>query len=156
VTNFAGPRHVVFALAVASVGFVAACGDNQDDAGARKLLSDAQSDGYRSWERAPGWPARTTSSAPHGDEVDIYVNDVVAAALTAGEPLSTWPLGSVIAKDGWDGAELTHIAMMEKRKDGWFWAEFDGDGDPSYSGHPDLCIDCHTRGSDSVRAFKLP
>jgi len=149
-------RRVGCALVAAGVCFVSACGDNQDDAGARKLLADAQSERYRSWERAPGWPARTQSSAPHGDEVDIYVNDVVAAALSAGEPLSAWPLGSMLAKDGWDGSELEHIALMEKRADGWFWAELDGDGEPAYSGHPDLCIDCHARGSDYVRAFKLP
>lgn len=149
-------RRVSCALAAAGLCFVSACGDNQDDAGARRLLTDARSDGYRSWERAPGWSARTQSSAPHGDEVDIYVNDVIAAALSAGEPLSLWPLGSMIVKDGWDGSELEHIALMEKRADGWFWAEFDGDGEPAYSGHPDLCIDCHARGSDYVRAFKLP
>ena len=132
------------------------CGDNQDEAGAKKLLSDAQADGYRSWERAPGWPARLKSDGPHGGSVDIYVNDVIAEALAVGEPLSAWPLGSIIAKDGWDGSALELIAMMEKRADGWFWAEFDGDGDPSSSGHPDVCIDCHRRGSDFVRAFSLP
>jgi hypothetical protein len=133
-----------------------ACGDNQDEGGARNLLASAREQNYRTWDRAPGWPGRTQSNAPHGGAVDIYVNTTVADALAVGEPLAAWPLGSVIAKDGWDGSDLELIALMEKRADGWFYAEFDADGDPSYSGHPDVCIDCHARGSDYVRAFRLP
>ena len=142
-------------IALLGLAFTGACGDNQDDAGARRLLEDIRAQSYRSWARAPGWPSRTASSAPHGDEVDIYVNAVVTDAL-AGEPLASWPVGSIIAKDGWDGSELVHIAVMEKRGDGWFWAEYDGDGEAAYSGHPDVCLDCHRRGSDFVRAFRLP
>ncbi len=133
-----------------------ACGDNQDDAGARKALASAEDQSYRSWDRAPGWPGRTESDAPHGGSVDIYINDVIADALAVGEPLKLWPQGSMIVKDGWDGSDLELIALMEKRSDGWFYAEYDDEGDPIYSGHPDVCIDCHTRGSDFVRAFRLP
>jgi hypothetical protein len=133
-----------------------ACGDNQDDAGARHALANAEDQGYRGWDRAPGFPGRTPSDAPHGGSVDIYVNDVIADALAVGEPLKSWPLGAVIVKDGWDGSDLELIALMEKRSDGWFYAEYDDEGDPIYSGHPDVCIDCHARGSDFVRAFRLP
>jgi len=62
----------------------------------------------------------------------------------------------IIAKDGFDGSDLEITAIMEKRRDGWYWAEFDDDGDPDYSGRPDVCIDCHASGSDFVRAFRLP
>jgi hypothetical protein len=138
-------------VACAALG-VACGGDNQDDGGARELLARVRGDGYRTWERAPGFESRKKSNAPHGDAVDIYVNDVLAR----GEPIDAWPLGSVVAKDGWDGSELQLIALMEKRTEGWYWAEYDSDGDPSYSGHPELCIDCHRAGSDYVRAFPLP
>jgi len=141
------------ALVVASL---AGCGDNQDDAGARRLLARVRADGYRSWERAPGWPTRRATSAPHGERVDIYVNDIISEALAVAEPLTRWPKDSIIVKDGWDGSDLEIIAIMEKRDDGWYWAEFDSDGDPDYSGHPDTCIDCHADGSDYVRAFRLP
>jgi hypothetical protein len=137
-------------------GFALGCGDNQDDAGARDLLARARADGYRSWQRAPGWESRRPSNAPHGDAVDIYVNDVVARVLSTGDHDGAWPEGAIIAKDGWDGAELELIALMEKRSDGWYWAELDADGEPAYSGRPDLCIDCHESGSDQVRAFALP
>jgi hypothetical protein len=132
------------------------CGDNQDDAGARRLLKKVRDEGYRNWDRAPGWASRRTTSAPHAEEVDIYVNDLISDVLAVGEPLSRWPKGSIVVKDGFDGSDLELIAIMEKRGDGWFYAEFDDDGDPDYSGRPDLCIDCHRDGSDYIRAFKLP
>jgi hypothetical protein len=135
---------------------VAGCGDNQDDAGARALLEKIRADRYTTWDRAPGYEARRPTSAPHSEFVDIYVNDQVAEVLALGEPLTSWPVGSIIVKDGFDGDELELIAVMEKRADGWFWAEYDDDGDPDYSGRPDICMDCHRSGSDYVRAFRLP
>ena len=145
-----------FVAITVALPLFAGCGDNQDDAGARRLLARVREESYRSWERAPGWPSRRETSAPHGNTVDIYVNDVVGDVLAIGEPLGRWPKDSIVVKDGWDGSDLELIAVMEKRSDGWFWAEFDDDGDPDYSGHPDVCIDCHRDGSDFVRAFGLP
>lgn len=132
------------------------CGDNQDDAGARALLARVKADEYRHWDRAPGYEKRRNSNAPHSEAVDIYVNDIVAQVLALGEHDGTWPVGSIIAKDGFDGSDLEITAVMEKRRDGWYWAELDDDGDPDYSGRPDVCIDCHASGSDFVRAFRLP
>lgn len=134
---------------------LAACGDNQDDAGARQLLSRVRTEGYRGWQRAPGWESRRPSRAPHGDSVDIYVNDRVSETLASDESIGAWPEGSTIVKDGFDGSELELIAIMDKRNDGWYWAEYDGDGDPIYSGHPETCTDCHASGSDFVKAFSL-
>ena len=138
------------------MALLASCGDNQDDAGARRLLAKVREDAYPTWERAPGWPSRRSSNAPHGNAVDIYINDTVHETLLVGASLTRWPEGSIVVKDGWDGSDLELIAIMEKRGDGWYWAEFDDDGDPDYSGHPDVCIDCHRDGSDYVRSFRLP
>jgi hypothetical protein len=135
---------------------LAGCGDNQDDAGARSLLERVRADGYRAWDRAPGYEARRASHSPHAELVDIYVNDRIAEVLALGEPRDSWPEGAIIVKDGFSGSDLKLVAAMEKRRDGWYWAEYDADGDPSYSGHPDVCIDCHRSGSDYVRAFSLP
>ncbi len=138
-------------------GALPACGDNQDDAGARDLLARAQASDYRQWARAPGYQSRRPSGAPHSEAVDIYVNPEVEAALqSAPSSLSEWPVGSIIVKDGWDGRHLELIAALEKREEGWFWAEYDSDGNPLYSGEPSICIDCHKLGSDRVRAFRLP
>ncbi len=133
-----------------------ACGDNQDDAGARDLLERVRAEHYRTWDRAPGFEQRKSSNAPHSDAVDIYVNDVVAEVLALREHDGAWPEGSIIVKDGFAGSELELIAIMQKREGRWYWAEYDSDGDPDYSGEPDICIDCHDSGSDFVRAFRLP
>jgi hypothetical protein len=136
--------------------FLVACGDNQDDAGSRKLLVEITDEKYREWYRPPGWEERVLSDAPHGDSVDIYVNAVVEEVLTRGEAASEWPLGSLIVKDGFNGESQVYTAVMEKREDGWYYAEFDSAGDPYFSGRPSLCINCHASGSDYVRAFALP
>ena len=144
-------------LLLASLFAVVSCGDDQDPAGAKDLLQRVRDEGYTKWARAPGYEDRKTSSAPHGDEVEIFVNEIVAEALAAGESISEWPVGSIVAKDGYtEDGELDLIALMEKRDDGWYWAEYDGDGESIYSGKPSICIDCHASGSDYVRAFSLP
>jgi hypothetical protein len=135
---------------------LAGCGDNQDPAGARELWRRIQAEDYRSWPRAPGYETRRSSRAPHGNRVDIYINDTIASALVAGDALDAWPDGSLIVKDGFDDSDLDLVAVMEKRLGGWFWAEYDDEGDASYSGEPELCTDCHESGDDGVRAFSLP
>jgi len=143
---------------LAGVALVAGCGDNQDDAGARELLKRVRADDYRAWQRAPGYETRRSSNAPHGGAVEIFVNDVVAELLTLEEPVASWPVGSVIAKDGYSGAQLELTALMEKRSDGWYWAEYDAEGTAMFSGHPPTCLDCHgTRASqDYTQILDLP
>jgi hypothetical protein len=145
---------VIAALVVA--GLLAGCGDDQDPAGAATFWNRIHDENYRGWSRAPGYPGRRNSDAPHGDQVEIYVNGTVSAALAAGRPLTTWPVGSVIVKDGWDSDGLKYVAAMERRSTGWFWAEWRPSGSAIFSGAPTLCTDCHASGSDGVRAFGLP
>ena len=136
-----------------------ACGDAGpvDATGGRALLERVQTDDYRTWQRAPGWATRAPSIAGgHGGQLDIYVNDVVASVLDRGEHVSELRAGSTIVKDVWDGMTLHAIAIMDKRQDGWYWAEFDAKSAVSASGHPQGCITCHERGDDFVRAFVLP
>jgi len=134
---------------------VACASDDQAPQEARSLLAQVRSDNYRTWKRAPGYEQRRPAASPHSDAVDIFVNDVVAKALADAKPLSEWPEGSVIVKDGWDGSDLELVAIMQKRADGWFWAEY-FDDESKFSGKPGICIDCHAKGADSVRAFPLP
>lgn len=151
-----GSLQTARAVACFGVCLFSGCGDNQDDAGARELLAAVRADDYRAWVRAPGYESRRTSDAPHSDAVDIYVNDVVQLVLDEPRGVREWPVGSVIVKDGFDGSHLDLVAIMEKRQGGWYWAEYDDEGEPDYSGKPDTCIDCHRSGSDFVRAFALP
>lgn len=131
---------------------LSACGDDQDPAGARALLDRVRAEDYTSWSRAPGYETRKPARSPHSDAVEIFINEPVVAALESDPPVTEWPVGSIIVKDGYDGNSRELIAMMEKREDGWFWVEFIG-SDSKYSGKPDLCIDCHRSGDDFVRAF---
>lgn len=142
-------RHLLIAVVC-----LAACGDDQAPEEAAALLERIRAEDYRAWERAPGYETRQPAASPHADEVDIYVNSIVADAL-AGEALDEWPVGALIVKDGWDGDDLELIALMEKQEDGWFWAEY-FDGDSKYSGRPEVCLDCHDAGDDYVLAFSLP
>jgi hypothetical protein len=131
-------------------------GDDQDPEGARELLDRVRADDYHGWERAPGYATRQPAVSPHSDEVDIFVNDVVADVLAAGESIEAWPIGSIIVKDGFrSNGDLELIALMEKREEDWFWAEFFGESS-AYSGQPSVCIDCHRRGDDFVLAFGFP
>ena len=131
------------------------CGDDQDPNGAAELWTRIHAENYRSWARAPGYETRRASNAAHGDAVDIYVDNTVSLALGA-PGITVWPMGSLIVKDGFDNDDFELVAAMEKRGDGWFWVEWNTEGEASYSGKPSLCIDCHEGGSDSVRAFSLP
>lgn len=143
------------ALALLATLGATSCRDDQDPGGASELLDRLRADDYRGWARAPGYPERRASAAPHGGEVDLFVNDVVEEAL-AGPGVDTWPVGSLIVKDGFDGGALSLVAAMEKRADGWYWAEWDAAGASLYSGKPGLCVNCHASGADYVRAFGLP
>lgn len=142
----------LLALALAS-----GCRDDQDPEGARELWDRIHAEGYRGWERAPGYASRRETRAPHGDEVDIYVNDVLAGDLAMPEgTLRQWSFGAIVVKDGWSGSDACIVAALEKREDGWFYAEWDPDGESLWSGRPDLCVGCHVYGEDEIRAFGLP
>ena len=145
----------LFTLSVPAFIF-SGCGDDQDPSGAAELWDRIHKENYRGFTRAPGFEQRRSSAAAHGDAVDIYINSTVAEVLAAAMPLTSWPKGSLIVKDGFDDGDFELVAAMEKRDDGWFWAEWDNEGDAAYSGRPSICTDCHASGSDFVRAFALP
>lgn len=142
------------------------CGDNQDPAGAEALFKRIQDLNYRStFARAPGYETRLPSNTQHSDFSEVFINDVVDEAITDAEPLSEWPIDSLIIKDGTDDdGTLELIAVMEKRSDGWYWAEYlepdAPDGGPKFSGKPAVCIDCHqgaaTVGNDFTQVLNLP
>lgn len=142
----------IVALVVGLLG----CGDDQDPEGARLLWQSIQEQEYRTWSRPSGYESRVPAQSPHSDHVDVYINDVVEEALGA-RRLEEWPVGSRIVKDGFDDdGDLEIVAVMEKREDGWYWAEYDDEGDSFYSGHPSTCLNCHSTGSDYVFTARLP
>ncbi|MFO0611430.1 MAG: hypothetical protein U0414_02495 [Polyangiaceae bacterium] len=139
------------------LGGGAGCRSNAEPEEASALLAQVKADGYTMWARAPGFDSRKPSDAPHGDAVEIFVNPIVADALTSQQAIAAWPDGSIIVKDGYDD-EGTHVltSILEKRGAEWFWAEYDEDDEPVYSGSPGVCRACHESGADFVRAFGFP
>src|SRR5687767_11780408 len=139
-------RILAAGLVLASLG---SCRQNDDPEGARQLHSRITSGaGFRSagggaWRRAPGYPDKKPSFTLHGREVAVFVNKPIADALAAPNPIRSWPEGSIIVKESYDEDDVVLLAVMEKRTDGWYWAEYDGDGEPIYSGKPQICTDCH-------------
>ncbi len=131
------------------------CREDDDPGGADELWTRIQDAKYRTWQRAPGYESRKGSSARHGDEVEIFMNDVVAGAL-AGPPITAWPDGSILVKDGFDDGSPLIVAAMEKLGGAWFFVEWDPQGESLYSGTPSVCTDCHSVGADMVRAFGFP
>lgn len=147
-------KSALFSLVLSSL-LLASCGDDQDPEAAAAFWNEIQADDYRSWQRAPNHEERVPSRAAHGDSVDVFINQVVVDAL-ADETTSAWPTGSIIVKDGYDGDDLMFVAGMEKLDSGWFWVEYNGDGDTLFSGEPTICTGCHRIGDDWVRSFFLP
>ncbi len=145
---------------------LAACGDNQDPATADDLFRRIQTANYRAtFAKAPGYATKQPSNTAHAKFSDIFVNPTVDGAIKAKKPLKEWPLGSLVVKDGYDGdGAVQLIAVIEKRADGWFWAEYtkptSADGGAKYSGKPSICINCHQAaadaGNDFTQAIALP
>lgn len=143
------------AILVTSLACLVGCArDDQDPDGAAELFERIDGS-YQNWTRPAHWEGRR-ESGPHSDEVDLFVNPVVASAITAAKPIDTWPIGSILVLDEWDDDKPSAVAAMEKREDGWFWAEWLPGGESLYSGKPQLCIECHSAGDDFVRSIVLP
>ena len=154
------------ALALVALSFLSACGDNQDPAGADELFLRIQTLAYRAtFAKAPGYETQQPSNTSHSAFSDIFLNPISAKVIADNTAISAWPLGSLIVKDGYDDDGIIElIAVMEKRSDGWYWAEYldptASAGGASYSGKPSVCIDCHQSaaddGNDFTRAIVLP
>jgi hypothetical protein len=148
------------ALVSVSIVLLAGCRQNDDPDGARALYAKVnEGAGFRAWRRAPGFPERKPSFTAHSSDVEIFVNGPIATALDGPSPVTEWPVGSIVVKEGFSGSTRSIVALMEKRADGWYWAELDGEGEPLFSGRPAICIDCHDNRkdySDWVYSFELP
>lgn len=149
----------ILALA-ATLPLLLSCGnDDQDPEGAAILLATIRSEEYQTkYFRPAGFETKKPTTAPHGDEVEIFYNKEVENMFASNIKAAQWPAGAIIVKNGYEEGQLATISAMLKRDDGWFWAEWDASNDESLaSGKPDLCTECHAEGgSDFVRAFKLP
>ena len=156
-------------LALSSV----ACSEaNEDASGAEALWGQVKND-YRSWSNPTPYGSKQPSHTLHEEEVQIFFNSTVsdlhqdlddcrvlrptamqgqiffATALdAAGNAITEWPIGSVIAKDGYRGGELAINSVLEMGAEGWFFAEYDSGGGVLFSGTPEICTSCHAGAMD--------
>jgi hypothetical protein len=158
--------HWPFVAIVSVATFASACGQDDDPDGARVLWDKVNAGpGFRAWQRAPGYATRKPSFTSHAKAVEIFVSPEVSTSLApppTARAVAAWPVGSIVVKEGFssvNGGARKLVAVMEKRADGWFWAEYDDEGESTYSGRPSVCVDCHSHRksfSDWVYSFELP
>ena len=159
------PRSAALSSVCVALAFAGiACRDDQSPAAARALWDEIHAEGgFRTWRHAPGYLTRQPSFTAHSNAVDIFVNTPVAQTLESSERADEWPVGSIVVKEGFRGLDPSDaraiVAVMKKQPDGWFWAEYDGEGETLFSGRPKICLDCHddrASYSDWVYSFELP
>jgi hypothetical protein len=143
--------RIFLLLAVAALG----CGSDVDEEGAQELWDKIHAESYPDWERAPGYDAPQPTVRAHGQTAVVYLNDAMAGAV-AGPSISAWPDGALLVKDSFDGDAPKFVAAMEKQGSSWFFAEWTPDGEVKFAGRPEVCINCHSAGGDSVLAVALP
>lgn len=150
-------RRSVRVATICAIAALAACRDNAEGDAAAQLLDEVQQMQYRTWTRAPGYTTRMPSTSPHGDEVDIFVNEAVASALGSPNALTAWPVGSVIVKDGYASTgELEVTAILSKEDDGWFWASTTRPARPSTRGRPPFARVAMRRATTSCARSRSP
>lgn len=146
-------------VAAFASALAAGCRDNQDPEGAEALWDRVSTSGYESWSHPPRHPGRQPSFTLHSGSVEIFLNPVVAKAYAEGTTRTAngdagssteFPVGSMVVKNGYsgNGSKLAIVAVMEKRTEGWYFAEYSADGTPLFSGRPAICLDCHQARKD--------
>lgn len=131
------------------------------------LFNEARATDLVYYVNTPGITA-PASESPHGS-FRVRFNSIAAAALDTitGElpEGGTFPEGSLIVKDVYEGGSLSLYAVMKKAAHdplagaNWLWAEIHTDGAVAFSASKkgDGCISCHSSGQqrDLVRVFDL-
>jgi len=118
------------------------------------LYAEISESDYESWTTAPGYQSRQKAQGPHGDEVQIRLSPSAEEALAEGAV--EWPVGAMIVKDVFRDGDLEQIAAMKKTDEGWYWGEWDSQGEPIAEGLAiDACEGCHGRGTDGTLAVRL-
>jgi Cytochrome P460 len=90
---------------------------------------------------------------PHsGQSKRVFANKTAAAAWKKPGAL---PIGSIVIKTAGDIKKPSFIAIMEKRKNGWYFEEYFPKGSKYAlgAGGPKgqaLCTDCHEGGQDQL------
>lgn len=129
-------------------------GDVAPEPSGSDFYAQVTGSGYRDWTPAPGYEQQQPARGPHGDTVQVFMNDVASAAVDGG--VAEWPEGTLIVKDIYKAGSLSELAAMEKRSGAWYWAEWRADGQAVVEGEAaEPCQGCHASGTDGTLAISL-
>lgn len=109
---------------------------------------------YESWDLWPDKGEQYAGGAPHGALLTTYVNDVAAAAMSAGE--ATMPVGAIVVKNNYmpDGM-LAAVTAMVKTEEfnpehaNWWFLKRNADGSYDAEGRFAGCEGCHSARADN-------
>ena len=139
--------------------------DKTDTDADEALYNEVKASGYSYYQSGNILPG--ASSSPHGS-FKLRFNSVAQTVLDSTGELPTgvsFPTGSIIVKEVYDGSSLHLYAVMKKDPSnenagsGWLWAELNTDGSTEFSTGKkgDGCVSCHsnTPNRDLTRTFDL-
>lgn len=131
----------------------------------RALYDETKQSGYVFYQSGALLPG--LGNSPHG-EFKLRFNNIAASVLDSTGELptgSTFPDGSVIIKEVYNGNNIDLLAVMKKSPadsdagEGWLWAEYEPDGKViiSTSKKGNSCIGCHSGNTnrDLTNTFDL-
>ena len=129
----------------------------------QKLANDIWDEiqGYESWNQTSDFTGiQMTNGSPHGDYVQIWINDIISDFFEDSSENNLLPNGSIIVKEGYsdeNGSSLNNITIMKKidsydpNNNNWFWANFnEGGALAGKNGSESSCYNCHSLGKDYV------
>lgn len=118
-----------------------------------------ETDPFENWTRFPDAQGILVSNPPHGPMSEVFINDVVEAAL--GDFTGALPADAIIVKRNiGEDPQITEakLTVMWKVPDfdpdnnDWFWANISPDGEIAAEGKVAGCMGCHggARANDFV------
>jgi hypothetical protein len=126
----------------------------QQEAESGSLFERVLVNEYHNWRVAPGYQTPQPTEGPHGEDVQIFLNDEAADARE--EAAEQWPDGSIIVKDIYVDHSIAGVAIMEKRDGHWYWGEWTSDGEMIAEGRRiQACEECHSQGTDGTLAVRI-
>ncbi|HSK46679.1 MAG TPA: hypothetical protein VLA05_01595 [Coriobacteriia bacterium] len=128
--------------------------EEPQESGELNLFEEITNESYSEWQPAPRYEVKQAARGPHGEEVQIFLNPTAERALA--DSSGEWPVGSIVAKDIYQGGELFQVAAMKKVDEGWYWGEWSAQGVPVTEGLAiQPCEGCHSDGTDGTLAVTL-
>lgn len=123
-------------------------GSGSADLRRRSLWERITMEHYSKWKVAPGYQVPQSSEGPHGDRIQIFLNDAAATAREQAQP--EWPDGSIIVADFLDEHAIVRVAAMEKRSGAWYFSLWMPDGKTLPPDNEGDCVSCHKAGTDGT------